>query len=122
MFIAALHFIATDRELYWTLRWFDAPMHFLGGGVMALLAGWVGMRVIGVPFLLAGKTRHFFLIIAATLVAGVMWEFFELFIGIGQEPGYALDTLHDLLFDLAGGLLGYLLIRFFLLKMNTGTV
>ncbi|OGG47978.1 hypothetical protein A3D66_02800 [Candidatus Kaiserbacteria bacterium RIFCSPHIGHO2_02_FULL_50_9] len=119
--IAVLHFFATYYGLYWTVRWFDTPMHFLGGMMVALFVSWVGMRAGMLARMTSGK-RRFFLIIGATAIVGVLWELFELSISLRQEPGYLFDTLQDLLFDIVGGAIGYYAIYFSVLKIKSRAI
>ncbi len=109
IFILAIHVIATVNYWYWTVSWFDIPMHFLGGF-------WVATAFITLNSKFGVKLPNYLITLIAILsfvaFIGVLWEFaeflFDVFISSG---GYAkivqqdvADTLGDLLLDLLGGL------------------
>jgi|SRR3989338_3468528 len=102
-FIFLVDFLA--KYFYWySLIWyFDMIMHFLGGL-------WVGMFFIYVLSMkkpLTYGSSSFFRIILCTLIIGILWEIFEFFTYnyIGQNSFDISDTLADIFFDLAGGVL-----------------
>ncbi len=99
--IALLHAAAIRFYLYWTLPWFDAVVHFLGGLFVA--AAFLWLFALRFPLLPRGTAAA--LAALAAVAAGFGWEGFELAIGI-PEAAYGLDTAVDLAMDLAGGLAG----------------
>lgn len=96
MHLAAVHFY-----LYWTVWWFDIIMHVLGGLIAGLLVahGVDGSR----PKLLVSQ-------IIAAVVIGILWEIYEYKSGATfvTQGMYVIDTVSDLLCDIAGGLVAYL--------------
>ena len=91
--------LASKFYWYFTVWWFDMPMHFFGGI-------WVGLF-----FLYAYKVKNISLrsvieVTLSVLVMGILWEIFEFYVfnGIGRYPFDLLDTFSDIFFDLAGGL------------------
>ena len=110
--IAALHFVATFFYWYWTYRWIDMPMHFLGGF-------WVAMAF----FYFLYPKIHFteYSVLSTVLLAlsfvvfvGVLWEFYEFLydffvtkrIFTDQNlfgAAMRIDMIKDLFFDLFGG-------------------
>ncbi len=105
--LALIHILAIKLSLYWHFWWFDMPMHFFGGSIVALglftladlswpLPHWLFRPV---PFL------------SVVLLIALSWEVFELWAGIPVEADYVLDTSIDLLLGLTGGFLGYRLGR-----------
>lgn len=96
--------------LYWKYLWLDMPMHFLGGVCVAL-----GFSIL--PFLrinLPPRMRTLPAYLAFVLFVGILWETFEFANGISlvSEKEHLLsDTLIDLILDLCGGYLGYLIIK-----------
>lgn len=91
---------ANTESLYWKYVWFDVPMHFLGGIVVALLA--VSLREKFSPLLF----------IAVVFVVGVGWEVIEYFYnGISKETNYVFDTALDLLMDTLGAVVVYCIAR-----------
>jgi uncharacterized membrane protein YjdF len=113
IFILSIHTLATIKSWYWTIWWFDIPMHFLGGIGAALTFIWLWRKYFP-DFSPSGSENLFALLLTLSFVAliGVLWEFaeflFDFFISAG---GYAkvvqqgaVDTFTDLFFDLLGGL------------------
>lgn len=100
--LAALHFWALADFLYWKYRWFDTPMHLLGG---------IAIGTSTVALLPSYRPLSYLAIIA---VAAVSWELFEYFAGIAVFPGvnYQWDTAHDLLNDAIGATLVYGVARY----------
>jgi hypothetical protein len=99
--LAALHFYALEHFLYWRYRWFDTPMHMLGGAAIGVFA--VALLKRYRPFVYLG------IIIAAA----VAWEVYEYYFGLAVLPGtnYAWDTAHDILNDALGAVLVYVIAR-----------
>lgn len=102
-FLAGIHIIALQLFLYWKFQWFDIPMHFLGGIVVAL-----GLFTLH-DLKLVIKKRHLqiFPIVLLVFAVAMLWEVYELLIGIPIESNYVADTLTDLCVGLLGGLIGY---------------
>ncbi len=79
------------------------PMHFLGGLFIGLVCIW---------FLTSEETSLrlswdlILKIFLGVLLIGVLWELFEIVFYqiIADSPFNALDTIHDIFFDLSGGL------------------
>jgi hypothetical protein len=95
--LAGLHLYALQHHLYWEYRWFDTPMHLLGG-VM------VGTFIVG----LIGR-NHPLLFIAGVIVVALGWEYFEYYFKISTaQPYYYFDTAHDIANDCIGGMIAYL--------------
>ena len=101
-FIFIADYIGTKLYWYYTIWYFDMPMHFLGGL-------WLGLFFI---YVFSRKEPSFDLnfkliltILLAVLFIGVLWELFEIYVNndIGQIPFNLLDTISDLFCDLAGG-------------------
>ena len=114
LFILVLNLLAFRFYWYFSIWWFDMPMHILGGF-------WVGLVFI---WFLKPKDLSFnavLKIILGALFIGLLWEVFEIFAYnfITQTPFNVLDTLSDLCFDLAGaGLSVFYFARRIMLKQN----
>jgi hypothetical protein len=98
-FIFLVNFLANKFYWYFSIWWFDMPMHFLGGF-------WIGLAFV---FLFPPKDSSMtsvFKIIFFVLLIGVGWEVFEIFFNnyLAQNPFNMLDTISDVFFDLSGGL------------------
>lgn len=103
--IAIVNFIADTNYWYWTMRWFDMPMHFAGGvWVAGFLVWWrfFSGRVSG-EFSTAGV---FLWSLVGAFVVGMGWEVYEGVVAVltkGHLNAW-VDTLSDILLDLFGAL------------------
>jgi hypothetical protein len=110
--IAVLHYLALQFFLYWSVWWFDIPMHFLGGLWVALFASWFfffsGFVYRNVELL--GKTKIFLITIASVIVVGVLWEVWEVWADLVSmdDIGYFFDTALDLIMDTLGGIVAFI--------------
>ena len=97
--LTILHVTALNYKLYFYIPWLDMVAHTLGGICVAL-------AVVGI-LRYKGIAHSPLLIAVAVLGVGIGWELFEYGIGaVRDEPGYAVDTMSDILMDLIGGVLG----------------
>lgn len=100
------------QKLYWyySIWWFDMPMHFFGGFWEGLLFmwffssdflpfSWLKVHIEQFDLKLIIKTLSF------VFVIGILWEFFEIYTHnyLGLDPFNIVDTTSDIFFDLAGG-------------------
>ncbi len=102
---------------YSTIWWFDMPMHFFGGFFIGLLGSW--MILYGYfrnrPSFLRTKVSFFTVVILSVCIVGIGWEIFEYILHLNVFQSGALnilDTLSDLCFDTAGGLVAILYVDF----------
>jgi hypothetical protein len=102
-------------KFYWysTIWWFDMPMHFLGGIWLGLASVWVYFfrRKGDMPRITVSKIVRIALV--TSLVVGFGWELYEYAVQMiipGAEIASPLDSLSDLFFDTAGGLVAALYI------------
>ncbi len=105
--ILFLHLLATIGHWYWTVSWFDMPMHFLGGFWVVMVFDYLNQRF----FKLSNFWMRAVLALSFIALIGVLWEFFEFSLDNlfflkkwGPFQGGLSDTMGDLLFDLLGGL------------------
>ncbi len=109
-----LHIFATIYHLYWLFPWFDVPMHFLGGFLLAMIYFWINPKIeIANPCL--GKMPKWLVsmvfILSFVILIGVLWEFYEFLHDFYLLTGGKIsvfqnsfaDTIKDLFFDLVGG-------------------
>lgn len=98
-------YFGLDRMYFWTLWWYDIPMHILGGIWAGLFGAWALLFVDVRPSL-----RVF---LVGALVVGAGWEVFEYVFHMGGNPhmSYPIDTLKDLIDDALGGLIGYFIAK-----------
>ena len=94
----------TDKaagKFYWynSIWYFDMIMHFLGGV-------WVGLFFIYTLSVDEASLKSLWRVVLLTLLIGVSWEVYEFVVNnmIGRVPFDILDTLSDIFWDVAGGL------------------
>ena len=107
--------------LYDALWWYDVMMHGLGGL-------WVGLFFLAwhksTPFLPSDTLRQVIRLLGLVLFVGLMWEMFEAGFDytIGPQIGFSplwgdprqgalFDSAEDLVLDMAGGILAYMIIK-----------
>ncbi len=101
--MAVTHYLAIELYIYWRYPWFDIPMHFIGGSVVAL--GYLTAH----DFIPKLPSRWFTFVPALIFVfsTALLWELFELVAGITVQNGYMVDTVVDIMMGLFGGTAGY---------------
>lgn len=114
--IGAAHYAGLINRWYWSVSWYDIPLHILGGLWIGLLFFYLFEARF--QFVSPGRTLRdyvllFFLVLGFVSFFGILWEFFEYFgdvfllakgrAAILQEG--LKDTLGDFLSDLLGGFL-----------------
>ncbi len=111
VFILILNNIATHKSWYFFIWWFDMPMHALGGLFVSFLATslFVSKRFSSKIY---REGQFFFSVIVSVFVIGILWEVFEL--SIEKLVQFAelvsfKDSVSDMFFDLAGGMIGALI-------------
>lgn len=118
--VFAIHVVSSFAfGAYQRWSWFDIPMHFFGGLSIAV-SGQVLLRVLQTQGQLIIRRAWVWqsLLIVSAIVAAVFWEFYEFlldyFFGTLTQLGLQ-DTMGDLFF----GMLGAMVISFFLVKKRT---
>jgi hypothetical protein len=101
--LAALHILAIKLSLYWHFWWFDIPMHFFGGVIVAL--GVYVVRDLGLP--LPSFSYRLVPFLCIVLLVALIWEAFELWAGVPMESDFIVDSATDLLMGMMGGYFGY---------------
>ena len=100
---AVIHIIALQLFLYWKFAWFDIPMHFIGGTVVALgIFTLRDLRILIPERWIAPSS-----VVLMVIVVAMVWEVYELFIGVPIGDAFIVDTLIDLSVGILGGLVGY---------------
>jgi len=105
--VAFLHYLALTFYLYWTIEWFDIVMHFLGGATIAILAMFLFYTSGYMDFPKAHIGSIFAMTIGSVLLAGLVWELWELFVGFTDVIEDQGDTFLDLLMDVIGGIVAF---------------
>lgn len=107
--VGAGHLFFEHNSLYFLIPKLDMVMHFLGG----LLIGLITLKLLftGKRSDLAHNKRRlvFWVTLLGVMVVGLGWELFEYFVGLTPFSAIATeDTLSDLVFDAAGGVVAVL--------------
>lgn len=98
--LLALHLYALDTYLYWYQRWFDIPMHILGG---------VAVGAFVLAFFSSSRTVLYLLCMVGVVVG---WEVFEYFGSISTgQPDYWYDTTYDIFNGLFGSLISLFAVK-----------
>ena len=104
VFIFLVNFMAGILHLYYSIWYFDMPMHFLGGVFLGLLL--ICFFYTDISEYTHGISLNFILkFLLSVLFIGVVWEVFEFIVNmfIAKSPFNLLDTISDVCFDCAGG-------------------
>lgn len=100
--VLVLHLQGIEYHLYMSYWYYDIITHFLGGVGIALSV-----------FFVLKNPRY---IIPLTIVAGIIWELFEIYYNITGSKiwsnPYYIDTIKDLFNDTLGSVFVYLLIKY----------
>ncbi|MFA6018303.1 MAG: hypothetical protein WCT28_01680 [Patescibacteria group bacterium] len=128
--VMVTHIFVLVAGVYSQMPWFDVPMHFFGGYVIALLGlacyGWLqnfveikskSMQKLSIftPMII-----EFVFVVGFVMTVGVAWEWYEFlfdqFVGFFVENfGVAqislADTMDDLFNDFVGGVTAWMLWR-----------
>lgn len=101
--LAIVHILALQFFLYFKYPYLDVPMHILGGVVIALALFAAHELAFPVP----ERYLSFVPVILIVLIVALLWEYFEIQIGIPLiENDFEKDIISDLIFGLFGGILG----------------
>lgn len=99
----AFNILASELSLYWIYRWFDIPMHFIGGALVC----WIWL--VGVSWYKKSIDIDWLQALIGTFVIGVAWEFLEMYMKVAQMvPEYTIDSVKDVFVDMVGGLAAYI--------------
>ena len=97
-FIFIVNYLAVKFYWYYSIWWFDMPMHFLGGV-------WLSLAILWFFPVKDLSMKSISMIILSILSIGVLWELYEILVNnlTAQIPFNTLDTISDVCFDLAAG-------------------
>ncbi|MDP2704009.1 MAG: hypothetical protein Q8P01_02180 [bacterium] len=110
--LLVLQTIFSALNLYQTLPFFDIPMHFTGG----LIVAWFLTALFAKDLRTMRWRVSALVIIGGTAIVGIHWEFFEWFLDNfvfikTQFMGGLNDTLFDLFMDLLGACVIAVMVR-----------
>jgi hypothetical protein len=106
LMIGVINVVASYFHWYWSIWWFDMPVHFMGGVFVAMLTIYILYKRIGVSMASKQNLKVLLIILAGTFVFGFLWEIFEFFVqgGLNGNLANVTDSVSDMCFDLAGGI------------------
>lgn len=124
-----VHALAIGFGVYPIFPWFDVPMHFFGGYVIAILGialfSWL-LQFVEIRTKQAGTSKMYVMllegifVIGFVMIIGVAWEWYEFlfdqfavrFLNVAELAQVSLaDTMHDLFNDTVGAIAAWLLWR-----------
>lgn len=94
--------VASKFYLYYTTWWADVAMHFLGGAWMVIAASSFAYGV--------RRRLTIGMAVAVALIVGIAWEGFEFWFGLIDLTD-RIDSIADLILDVAGGIVAYYALR-----------
>ena len=107
--LVVFYSVALAKQLFFYYWWYDILLHFLGGLTVSLaaLCFYLYSGYFKIP--LHTENQIFYTALAAALIVGILWEFFEYFTGLAFVIGsYSLDTAKDLSLDTFGAIVTYI--------------
>jgi uncharacterized protein YacL len=107
--VAILNHFGGQFYWYWTHRWFDIPVHMLGGLSVGFAALWFWAHFMHLKVIRFLKLKALGVVILAIFFVGISWEIFELLGGITNmtDRGYWPDTIGDIINDFIGAIFAY---------------
>jgi len=117
LIIATGHILALNFYLYWSFKWFDLPVHFLGGMWVALTSLWLCFYSRTKRFK-ETKRNIFVISVVSAIVIGLLWELFELTVRAPRAENFLRDTTGDLIMDMLGAVSGYIYYTKFFFEKN----
>ena len=123
--VMIIHIFAISAGAYHAVTWFDVPMHFFGGYVMAMLGlagySWITERVDIRPKAdpkakFARTILEGMFVVGFAMIISVAWEWYEFLFdqfatNMVREYGFAQmglpDTMNDFLNDFVGAMVAW---------------
>ena len=107
--IAILHGFALMHHLYFSVWWFDIPMHFSGGVLVSIVGIWVLAQFFPATILGSSSYPLLLQVILFAVIVGTVWETFELIFKLTYTDPliYIADTAKDMTLDIIGACAGY---------------
>lgn len=107
--ISILNYLGGQFYWYWTYKWFDIPVHMLGGVWVGLTALWLWSHFMHLKVVKTFRMKALGVVVFAAFFVGISWEIFELLGGITNmsDKVYWPDTIGDIVNDFVGGMLAY---------------
>ncbi|MDD4803574.1 MAG: hypothetical protein PHN69_00115 [Candidatus Pacebacteria bacterium] len=109
--IAVFNYLGMKFNLYWFYRWYDIPMHMLGGFWVTLFSLSIYNHFSKIFPVISYYVKFLYVMLFILLAVAISWEVFELAGGITfvDDRGYWIDTFADILNAYIGGAVVYFL-------------
>ena len=106
IFITFLNYVGIKFYLYWTLKWYDIPVHILFGAWAAFFVLWFVYLSKYLKFSVSKSFKTVFsIVIVSVLIIGTLWEIYEFKLGLTNTSLVdRIDNVKDILDDLIGAL------------------
>jgi hypothetical protein len=104
---AASHMYALYFALYWTTAWFDVYMHFFGGVLGSLMTIYFLYKIGISPVTIPQKIFLFLFIVVSVFAVAVVWELWEIYVGIIDPFLDFKDSIADLILGTLGAVVGF---------------
>lgn len=109
LFVFLIHIFANKFFWYYSIWYFDMPMHMLGGFISGLVSIFI---LSSKKFLHSSNIALILKILAGVLIIGIAWEIFEFsantYFVKSLFLANRLDSVSDIFFDLSGGIIAIL--------------
>lgn len=107
--ISILNYLGGQFYWYWTYKWFDIPVHMLGGVWVGLTTLWLWAHFSHLKVVKTFRMKALGIVVFSIFFVGISWEIFELLGGITNmtDRGYWPDTIGDIINDFIGGMFAY---------------
>ncbi|MEK7505749.1 MAG: hypothetical protein AAB597_02550 [Patescibacteria group bacterium] len=107
------HTLALRDYLYWRYSWFDMPVHFFGGMLVALTFFFMVRFFTRHSLTLRTHRLYIWGTVLSSLLVGFFWEAFEWQAGLTvMNERTAVDTSGDIFMNMAGAALAFLVYKF----------
>jgi len=110
IFISVVHSVSLLNSLYFLFWWLDIIMHFLAGVLISLSVMWIYQKHTN--NYVRPSFDHVILlnIFLFALTIGLVWESFELLLGVFfvENSTYVKDTILDFIMNSLGVVVGYI--------------
>jgi hypothetical protein len=105
-----LHLTGLRFHLYWAIKWYDFPVHLVGGFWFSITILWIVLSLNKLNSISGYRFKAFIFVLLSALAIGIVWECFELFFNITSvhNVNYMLDFARDIGGDLIGGMFAFL--------------
>jgi hypothetical protein len=102
--LAVIHNLAIHLYLYWHIWWLDIPVHAFGGTIVAL-----GLFTLRDLKLFPNSGLQLPFVIVIVIGVALLWEAYEVAIGLPMLEDYVFDTILDVLMGIGGGIIGFII-------------